>query len=85
MLFSFLLLSPQAHGQLLKRIKQEVKNRAGNRAVSEAGNATDKALDKAKDEATGAAKKKGDTEAASPAETAETVPPQTKSKSVKAD
>ncbi len=85
MLFSFLLLSPQAHGQLLKRIKQEVKNRAENRAVSEAGNATDKALDKAKDEATGAAKKKGDTEAASPAETAENSSSTNKSKSVKAD
>lgn len=43
-----LMVAPAAHGQLLKRIKEEVKNRAENRVVREAGDATDKAMDKAK-------------------------------------
>ncbi len=51
-----ILFTTQVHGQLLKRIKQEVKGRVENRAVREAGDATEKAMDKAKDKAVDAAK-----------------------------
>ncbi len=64
-----LLVVPAAHGQLLKRIKQEVKGRAENRAVREAGDATDQAMDKAKAEVLGAEKGRGGNEAAPPKRT----------------